>query len=126
MATGGSILEVSIDGRIFTVAADADSNRNLGGFTNEFEANGNGSARQIKTRVPWMVDGLAIEVNDDRGDQEFLQDHQDSSDEFAILVTYVSGISYEGRGNVASDLNASSQSATVPVTLKGPDKLRRQ
>jgi len=43
-----------------------------------------------------------------------------------MVVTYVSGISYSGTGSVIADLAASSQSATVPVTLSGPQKLVQQ
>jgi len=52
---GGSIEEVTMNGRTFAVAADADSNRFLGGFVNDVQANGNGSARLIKTRTPWKL-----------------------------------------------------------------------
>lgn len=73
-AIGGSIESVSLDGRNFAVAADAEAQRKLGGFENEVQANGDGNARLIKTRVPLSIDGLTIEVDDDRGDHEFLQD----------------------------------------------------
>jgi len=47
-ATGGSIESITMDGREFAVAADAESQRKLGGFENEVQANGNGTARIIK------------------------------------------------------------------------------
>ena len=73
-AVGGSIESVNLSGREFAVAADAEAQRKLGGFENEVQANGDGTARLIKTRVPLSLDGLTIEIDDDRGDQEFLQD----------------------------------------------------
>ena len=45
MSVGGSIESVTLNGRSFAVAADADSNRFLGGFVNDVQANGNGSGR---------------------------------------------------------------------------------
>ena len=72
MAIGGSIEEITLSGRSFAVAADAEAQRKLGGFENEVLANGNGTARLIKTRVPLSIDGLTLEVDDDRGDQEYL------------------------------------------------------
>jgi hypothetical protein len=123
---GGSIQEVTLDGRIFAVAADADSNRNLGGFSSEYEANGDGSARRIMTRGTWMLDGLDLSMNDDRGDHEYVQALMDSPDDVPITITYVTGITYSGAGNVTGDLNSSSKSSTLPVTLKGPGKLEKQ
>jgi hypothetical protein len=76
-AVGGSIESVSLNGRNFAVAADAEAQRKLGGFENEVMANGDGTARLIKTRVPLSLDGLTVEVDDDRGDQEFLHDLTD-------------------------------------------------
>ena len=69
-AVGGSIESVNLSGREFAVAADAEAQRKLGGFENEVQANGDGTARLIKTRVPLSLDGLTIEIDDDRGDQE--------------------------------------------------------
>jgi len=123
MSVGGSISEVSIGGRIFAVAADSDSNRDIGGYMAEVEPNGNGTARKILTRKPWVIDGLNLEVDDDRGDIEFLQAIADGPDFVPCIISYVSGISYTGQGSVTNEIQASSQSATVPVTLKGPNEL---
>ena len=126
MSVGGSIQEVSLNGRIFAVAADADSNRKLGGFNNEFQSNGNGTGRLIKTREGWMLDGLALDTDDIRADHEFLQDLADLKEFFVVLITYVSGVSMQGRGQITGDFQTSSQNATTPVTLNGPGKLTKQ
>ena len=60
-AIGGSIESVILAGRQFPVAADTEVQRKLGGFNNEVQANGDGSARVIKTREPWMLDGITVE-----------------------------------------------------------------
>src|SRR6187399_1934952 len=60
MITSGSIEEVSLKGRRFAVAADADVNVGLGGFNLEKQDNGDGSVRYIKTRVGWKLDGVQL------------------------------------------------------------------
>lgn len=126
MATGGSIEEVGLDGRNFAVAADADSNRKIGGFNNEYSPNGNGTGRLLKTREGWMLDGLALAIDDLKGDQEFLQDIADSNDFVVISVTYASGATYQGQGQITGDMQSSSASTTAPLTLNGPGRLTRQ
>ncbi|MEE8574114.1 MAG: hypothetical protein V3T30_01775, partial [Thermodesulfobacteriota bacterium] len=124
--TGGSIEDVTLGGRSFAVAADAEAQRKLGGFENEVQANGNGTARLIKTRVPLSIDGLTIEVDDDRGDQEFLQELANRTDFFPIAITYASGISYQGSAQIVGENPASSQSATAAISLMGPGLLTKQ
>lgn len=125
-AIGGSIEEISLSGRPFAVAADAEAQRKIGGFENEVLANGNGTARLIKTRVPLSIDGLTIEVDDSRGDQEFLQELANRNDYFPIDITYASGITYSGSGQIVGENPASSQSATAAISLMGPGVLTKQ
>jgi len=126
MSVGGSIQEISLGGRIFSVASDAESNRKLGGFENEVLANGDSTARLIKTRVPLMLDGLALDTSDTRGDHEYLQNLADSNDFFVIIITYASQISYQGSAQLTGEIQRSSQAATTTVTLSGPGILTRQ
>ena len=126
MSIGGSIESISINGRGFAVAADADANRDLGGFTSEQQSNGDGTTRDIKTRKPWMIDGLNVSIDDFRRDQEFLQENSDGSANGVIDITFANGAVYSGTGKVSGDLKASSQSATMPITLSGPGKLEQQ
>lgn len=125
-AVGGSIESVSLDGRNFGVAADAEAQRKLGGFENEIMANGDGNARLIKTRVPMSISGLTVEVDDDRGDHEFLQELSNRNDFFAVAITYASGKTYQGRGQISGELQASSQNATAAFDLAGPGVLTVQ
>jgi hypothetical protein len=124
--TGGSVEEVTLRGRRFTVAADADTNRKLGGFENELQANGDGTARQVKTRVPWMIDGLQLSLDDARADHEFLQEIADGQSFIPITVTFASGTTYQGRGTITGELQGASQNATGAVSLSGPGKLEQQ
>lgn len=125
-ATGGSIESVTLDGREFPVAADAEAQRKLGGFENEVMANGNGTARLIKTRVPLSITGLVIEVDDDRGDQEFVQNLANRNDFFPMAITYASGNTYQGTAQIVGENPASSQNATMAIDLSGPGILTKQ
>lgn len=122
-AIGGSIESVTLDGREFAVAADAEAQRKLGGDENELAMNGNGTGRLLKTKVGWSLDGVVIETDDSRGDQEFVQDLVDRNDFYPVAITYASGITYQGTGQVIGENPASSQSATQAVSLMGPGKM---
>lgn len=126
MSTGGSIESVGLAGRTFSVAADADSNRKLGGFENEVQMNGDGTGRLIKTRVGWMLDGLTISIDDLRGDHEYLQDLADRTDFFAVDITYASGAVYSGTGQITGEAQVASQATTASLSLHGPGKLTQQ
>jgi len=125
-AIGGSIESVSLGGRLFAVPADLETNRKLGGFENEIQTNGNGTARIIKTRVPLSIDGLSVEIDDARADQEYLKTLADGKDFFTIAITYASGVSYSGKAQIVGEFQASSQNATCTISLMGPGILTKQ
>lgn len=131
MSTGGSLQEVSINGRNFAVAADADATRKLGGFEPTLEPNGNGTVRKILTRVAWAIGGLTLDCDSTRGDQEFLQDVADGKDAdadgyYPMTVTDAANTTYQGRGTITEALEFSTMSTTCAVGLGGPGKLTRQ
>ena len=125
-AIGGSIESVTLNGRNFAVAADVDSQRKKGGFENDVQANGDGSTRTIKTRVPWSISGLTINVDDDNDDQDFLQLLADGNIDFPIGVTYVPGHTFQGTGQITGELTYSNSNATATVNLMGSQQLTRQ
>ena len=125
-AIGGSLESITMAGREFAVAADAEAQRKLGGFENEVQANGNGTARIVKTRVPLSLDGLTVQVDDSRGDHEFLQELADANDYFVIALTYASGEVYQGTAQITGELQSSSQATTAAVSLMGPGTLTKQ
>lgn len=125
-AVGGSIESVALDGRIFSVAADADSNRKMGGFENEVQSNGDGTGRLLKTRVPSSIDGLTLSIDEDRGDAEYLQELQDRPDFFPVAVTYASGVVWQGDMQITGEVTISSANATASVALMGTATLSRQ
>jgi len=125
-AVGGSIESVSIDGRNFAVAADADSNRKIGGTENDVQANGNRTARIIKTAVTWKLDGLTLSVNDFLGDHEFLQSVSDKKDFSVIKLIYASGAVWQGSGTITGELQYSSQNTLASVEFMGTGILTQQ
>lgn len=125
-AVGGSIESVTLDGREFPVAADAEAQRKLGGFENEVQSNGDGIARLIKTRVPLSIDGLTLEIDDDRGDHEFIQELSNRNGFYPIAITYASGNTYQGTAQIVGETQASSQNAVATVSLMGPGILTKQ
>lgn len=125
-AVGGSIESIAIKGRLFPVAADAGANRKIGGFENAVESNGDGTARLIKTRVPWMIGGIAVEIDDGRGDQEFLQSIANRNDFVPVDITFASGFTWQGKGQLTDTVEFDSQKATAELTLSGPANITAQ
>lgn len=125
-AIGGSIQVVSIRGRLFPVASDAAAQRKLGGFENELRANGDATVRIIKTRVPWDVTGIVVEIDDSRGDQEFLQEIEDLNDFVDIAMTLASDVTYQGVGTIHGEVAYDTQAATATIAMGGPGNLSSQ
>ena len=125
-AVGGSIQEAAIRGRIFPVAADADASRQLGGWENSIEPNGDSTVRIIKKRIPWQVEGLTLCVDDARGDQEFLQDIANGNGEVDIALTFASRETYQASGTIIGVLAFNNMSSTVGVTLGGGGEMSKQ
>ncbi len=125
-AVGGSIESLTIRGRIFAVAADAEATRKLGGFENEVQSNGDGSGRIVKTRVPWSLDGVQVQIDDAQGDEEFLQEIADGLAPVPITITLASRVTYQGKGIVTGEIGASSQNATATISVMGEGTLTQQ
>lgn len=126
MATGGPLESISIRGRLLPVAADADVNMSLGGFNNEVEPNGNGTGRIVKSRVPWMLEGVVVEIDDDRADLEFLQEIANGLGTETITVTKADGKVYQGRGTITGEIKRATMNTTAPISLSGPGELTQQ
>lgn len=125
-AVGGPIESVSLRGRLFAVAADADTNTKLGGFENDVKPNGNGTARMIKSRVPWSITGLKVAVDRVQSDQEFLKQIADGQDFVPVAVTFVDGFVYQGRGIITGEVQYSSNDAVAELNLMGPGEATQQ
>lgn len=122
-AVGGSIETVSIRGRSFSIAHDADGSRILGGYESEVQPNGDGTVRKIKMRKPWSLGGLSFSIDDDLEDQEFLQDRANENVMQAVEVTFASGVVMYAEGTVTGEVSMATQNATSSLTLSGPGLL---
>lgn len=125
-AVGGSIEEISFAGRIFAVAADADAAMKIGGTENEVQPNGNGTGRIVKTRVVGTVPGLALSIDNDNGDLQFLQERADAKGLEVLSVTYADGSVYQGMVAITGELAYSSANATATVNFSVPGALTKQ
>lgn len=125
-AVGGPLEEITIDGRRFPVVADADGERDLGGFTNEVNPNGDGSARILKTRKAWSFGGIVVEMNNNRGDQQFLQERANAKEFYPITFTHADGSVFAAPGIITGDIKASTMKASCPLTFSGPKTLEAQ
>ncbi len=126
-ATGGPLQEIAIRGRTFPVAADTEANRNLGGMSNEVSPNGDGrTGAVIQEVMKWSVKSVNVRIDDDRGDQEFLQARADSAELVPIEVTFPRGVVYAGKGTIEGEIEFNSKQAVATITLAGPGKLEQQ
>lgn len=122
-AIGGSPQECTVNGRIFSLAADSGAPRKIGGSENEVQPNGNGTARLVKKRVAWKVT-LKLSIDDDNGDLEFLQNLADSNSFFVFSYTEASGKTYgNGAAQISGEVVREGESATAEVTFEGGGKL---
>jgi|SRR5690606_29082997 len=125
-AVGGPIEEISIRGRRYVVASDADTQRKLGGFEKEAQSNGDGTVRYVKSRVPWSLAGLVVEINDVRNDQEELQKIANQNEDVDISITYASGVTYQAVGTIVDEIVYNSQNTTATISLSGGGTLDKQ
>ncbi len=125
-AIGGSLEEITIDGRTFPATADADVTRFLGGYVNDVQANGDLTARIIKTATPPSFTGINVECDDSRGDQEFLQGISNRDAFVVVALTLASGAVYQGRAMITGDMTYSTQNATVALDLMGEGTFTKQ
>jgi len=123
---GGSIENVSIDNQLFAVAADADATMSLGGYSNEIQPNGDKTSRIIKTVMPWSVTGLTLSVDDNAANHEFLQQIADGNVYVPITIRLASQVTYQGTGTIVDNLERSTTSATVTVSMSGQGTLSQQ
>lgn len=121
----GPIRSVSINGRIFAVDTEADVARGVGEDEAEVLMNGDGSARKKAVPQPWCLEGVALAIDDDRKDQEFVREVTKMSGWVPIRVTMAGGTTYAGTGTIANVGKFMSMSQTQTVDLKGPGTLIR-
>ena len=126
MQIGGPISEVSIDGRGYTVAADNDANRQLGGYVAEVKENGDGSARKTITPKRWEVSDIQIAIDDSTDDHEFINNNSGKKEWSKIDITLASGVVLNARGSVIGETPVGSQDTLASISLAGPGQLTKQ
>ncbi|HAV1412731.1 hypothetical protein P3521_03770 [Vibrio parahaemolyticus] len=124
MSVWGSIRRIALDGRDFPVAADGESDRNLGGYENEVEMNGDSSVRLIKKVVSAAIDSIPIAIDDSRNDQEYLKDLESLSGLFGCEVEYASGAIYGGQVQIVGGIKVGSMKGTAEISLNGAELKR--
>lgn len=123
----GSIVEISIDGRSFKAASDADGSTKYGGIENEFQANGDGeTGRLIQTRVGWSLTGVSIAIDDENDDLEYCEEIKRSGRFVPIKAVYADGTVRSGRGNITGELTVSSMSGTADMSFEGAGVFAKQ
>ncbi|UKA27192.1 phage tail tube protein [Photobacterium damselae subsp. damselae] len=111
----GSVRRVTLDGRDFPVANDAETGRKLGGYENTRLMNGDGTSRLQKTMVAASLSGLALALDSRRSDQEFLQDLANLFDDFPLEIEYVDGSIYAGTGQIEGEISWNSMEGTAEI-----------
>ena len=128
-AVAGPPRRVSIDGRSFSVAGDANPGRNIGGWqVSEVEPNTDLTVRVVSQVVPWMYDGISLAIDDSSDDLEFLKDVQErnaAGELVGIAVTEASNITYRGPGAIVGEVKREGDKATAPLTFKGQGKISK-
>lgn len=124
-AGGGPFVKLTIAGRPFKYTADATPSVKRGGFENAYEPNGDGTARQLKTRVTWAITGNKVEIDNSNDDFEFLNDTKDSATDYDIQVEYADGTVRIGTGNIVGELPEDNTSASATFDVGGPGELKK-
>jgi len=125
-AIGGSIESITLDGRTYSVAADADVARKLGGSENDVQANGDSTSRLIKTRVAWSLADATVSIDDSNGDAEFLQELANRNGFFPCTITLSGGAIYQGDGQLTGEMPTQTQATTAPLNIMGTGVLTKQ
>ena len=116
-AVGGSSLEATINGRPFSVTADADISQQLRRYTNELRANGNGTIRQIKIAAIQMLEGIVLSIDDSSSDFEYLSAVNDATGLFDFTVAFPSGAVYAGKGQFTGDFPRQTENAAATIFI---------
>lgn len=122
----GSLRWISLNGIKFPVAGDSDPSRDLGGYKNELMMNGDGTSRTKQEVKPWSYESLTVELDDDEGSQEYIQNLINNGTDVQVTVCHVDNTIYSGTGKVTGDLKRSTQSGTADITLSGGGELSKQ
>ena len=101
------------------MATDGPGSKNIGGRKNEIQMNGDGSTRTIQSVVPGAFTDIQFEIDDSRGDQEYLQDIADQGLAVPCVATYASNTSFTGRLTITGEINADESTGIATMSFMG-------
>ena len=124
MAISGAMRSITIRGRGFKTAHDAPGNKQLGGRNNEVQMNGDGSYRVIQSVLPGALNDINVEIDDSRGDIEYLQTLADAGLPVPVVATYASNNSYTGDLVLTGEVTKDENTGLATLSFQG-DKLQK-
>jgi hypothetical protein len=119
MEGGGPIESITIKGRRFACDGEDSGKIQLGGFNNELKPNGDGTARQIKSRKLATITDLNPQCDPSRGDLEYLQGIQSSFEMADTAVTLVDGTVYSGAMQITDEVEYDAKEGTCGLSMAG-------
>jgi len=119
MAIHGAMRSLTINGRGFKVAHDGSGNKVMGGRNNEVAMNGDNSFRVLQTVMPGSFNDLQVEIDDSRGDQEYLQGLADDGLAIPVVATYAANISYAGDVVLSGELQKDENTGLISLSFQG-------
>ncbi len=115
----GDIAQFTWYGRTFDPAPETDVEMILPGITLETTANGNGSEHSTGKRRLGGFNGLALSLDNARGDLEFLVAKQATGVAGACSLTEMDGTTYGGALKPEGDLNKQTGTGQAQVAGRG-------
>lgn len=123
-SVGGVPISITIDGRDFTPAGDNFPEIIFGGFDTEVAQNGNGTARQKKSRNSAQINSIEIaSIADD--DLHYLTEITRRQDFVPVSITLINGDIYAGEMMITDAPTGSTENATISISLAGPSLTRQ-
>ena len=119
MSINGAMRSLTIGGRGFRVAHDGTGNKDLGGRNNEVQMNGDGSFRTVQTVMPGSLNDIQIELDDSRGDHEYIQGLSDAGLPVPVVATYASNESYTGDLVITGEIKHDKTNGLITVSFQG-------
>lgn len=121
MSIHGAIRSMTIQGRAFQAAHDSGGNRQMGGRNNEVQMNGDGSFRTIQSVMPGAISDVNLEIDDTRGDLEYLQGIADEGLPVPVVVTYAANVSYTGDLVIVGEISKDENTGTATMSFQGQE-----
>lgn len=127
MANGGSPRVLSYAGRIFPFMGDAEPKRKLGGYENEINPTGDGqNAVSVGSIVSPQVTGCKIMIDDERGDQVFLQEKANGGKFEDFSYDRKDGSTWGCKMQIDGAIEFDDKTSTAEISFKGVGTLERQ